>query len=122
VIASHPSELLSVLALEHLPEIVSRSKKLLDANRALLKEFFAARKDLLAIWPESGAIAFPQLIGGHADAFCQLLREKYETSVVPGRFFEVPDHFRIGVGGKTDDVREGLSRISAALDELGSKG
>jgi hypothetical protein len=121
VVASHPTELLSVLALEHLPEIATRAKQLLDTNRALLKQFFDSRRDLLAIWPESGTIAFPQLISGHTDAFCQLLREKYETSVVPGRFFDAPDHFRLGVGGKTEDVREGLSRISAALDELASE-
>jgi aspartate/methionine/tyrosine aminotransferase len=121
VMASHPTELLSVLALKHLPEIAARSKKLLETNRALLKQFFSSRKDLLAIWPEFGTIAFPQLIAGHADAFCQLLREKYETSVVPGRFFDSPHHFRIGVGGKTEEVREGLSRIAAALDELASK-
>jgi aspartate/methionine/tyrosine aminotransferase len=122
VMAPHPIELLSVLALEHLPEIAARSKRLLDTNRALLKDFFKSRRDLLAIWPEVGTIAFPQLTSGHADAFCQLLREKYDTSVVPGRFFDAPEHFRIGVGGKTEEVREGLSRISAALDELAAKG
>jgi aspartate/methionine/tyrosine aminotransferase len=49
------------------------------------------------------------------------LHEKYETSVVPGRFFDAPEHFRIGVGGETEDVREGLSRVAAALDELAVK-
>jgi len=121
VMAPHPVELLSVLAFEHLPEIAARAKQLLATNRALLKEFFKSRRDLLAIWPEAGAIAFPQLTSGHADAFCQLLRDKYETSVVPGRFFEMPEHFRIGVGGKTEDVRGGLARMGAALDELASK-
>jgi len=94
---------------------------LLSTNRALLKEFFKSRRDLLAIWPEAGAIAFPQLNSGRADAFCQLLRDKYETSVVPGRFFDMPEHFRVGVGGKTEDVRGGLARMGAALDELASK-
>ena len=121
VVAPHPIELLSVLALEHLPEIAARAKQLLTTNRALLKEFFKSRRDLLAIWPEAGTIAFPQLTSGHADAFCQLLREKYDTSVVPGRFFEEPEHFRIGIGGKTEDVREGLARMGAALDELAAK-
>jgi aspartate/methionine/tyrosine aminotransferase len=121
VMAPHPVELLSVLALEHLPEIAARAKQLLATNRALLKEFFKSRRDLLAIWPEAGAIAFPQLTSGHADAFCQLLRDKYETSVVPGRFFEMPEHFRIGVGAKTEDVRGGLARMGAALDELATK-
>jgi len=121
VMAPHPVELLSVLAFEHLPKIAARAKQLLVTNRALLKEFFKSRRDLLAIWPEAGAIAFPQLTSGHADAFCQLLRDKYETSVVPGRFFEMPEHFRIGIGGTTENVREGLARMGAALDELAAK-
>ena len=119
--AAHPAERLSVIALDHLSKIAARARALLAANRTLLKRFFDARKDLLAIWPEAGTVAFPLLAGGHAEAFCQLLRDKYETSVVPGRFFEAPDHFRIGVGGETENVREGLARIAAALDELGSK-
>jgi aspartate/methionine/tyrosine aminotransferase len=122
IVAPHPIELLSVLALEHLPEIAARANKLLTTNRALLKDFFKSRRDLLAIWPEAGSIAFPQLTSGHADAFCQLLRDKYDTAVVPGRFFEAPEHFRIGFGGATEDVREGLARIGAALDELGANG
>jgi aspartate/methionine/tyrosine aminotransferase len=121
VMAAHPAELLSVMALDRLPQIAARARKLLNTNRALLKSFVDSRKDLLTIWPEAGTIAFPQLVSGHADAFCQLLREKYETSVVPGRFFEAPEHFRIGIGGDTETVREGLSRIGAALDELAAK-
>jgi aspartate/methionine/tyrosine aminotransferase len=122
VMAPHPIELLSVLAFEHLPEITARAKQVLATNRALLKEFFTSRRDLLAIWPEAGTTAFPQLASGHADAFCQLLRDKFETSVVPGRFFEMPEHFRVGVGGKTEDVRAGLVCIGAALDELAANG
>jgi aspartate/methionine/tyrosine aminotransferase len=121
VMAAHPAERLSVVALDHLPKIAARAKKLLDTNRALLKNLVDSRKDLLTIWPEGGTIAFPQLLSGHVEAFCQLLREKYETSVVPGRFFEAPDHFRVGVGGETENVREGLSCIALALDELAAK-
>jgi aspartate/methionine/tyrosine aminotransferase len=113
-----PADLLSVIALDRLPQIARRAKTLLDANRLLLKSFLDSRKDLLAIWPPAGSVAFPQLTAGHADAFCQFLLEKFETSVVPGRFFEAPNHFRIGVGGETENVREGLVRVSAALDEF----
>src|ERR1700678_4031709 len=122
VMAPHPVELLSVIAFEHLREIDARAKQLLTTNRALLKAFFKSRRALLAICLEAGTIAFPRLSSGRADAFCQLLHDKYETSVVPGRFFEMPEHFRIGVGGKTEDVREGLARIGAALDELAAAG
>jgi hypothetical protein len=47
-----------------------------------------------------------------------LLREKYETTVVPGSFFEMPRHFRIGIGGDTVNLRAGLERLSSALDEF----
>ncbi len=120
-VSPYPAELLSVIALDRLPQIAARAKQLLDTNRALLKAFLDSRKDLLAIWPEAGSIVFPQLPSGHADAFVQFLREKYETGVVPGRFFEAPDHIRIGVGGPTEMVRESLSRVSAALDELAAR-
>jgi hypothetical protein len=43
------------------------------------------------------------------------LRAKFDTSAVPGRFFEMPDHFRIGMGVNTEMFAEGLSRISRAL-------
>lgn len=119
--SSYPTDLLSVMALDQLPQIATRARNLLSANRALLKSFLDSRKDLVSIWPEAGTIVFPQLTTGHADAFCQLLMEKYETSVVPGRFFEAPEHFRIGIGGDTDKVREGLSRVNAALDEFAAK-
>lgn len=118
-VSPYPADLLSVIALDQLPQIAARAKNLLDTNRALLKSFFDSRKDLFTIWPEAGSIVFPQLSSGPADAFCQLLLEKYETSVVSGRFFESPEHFRIGVGGETEMVREGLSRIGSALDEFG---
>jgi aspartate/methionine/tyrosine aminotransferase len=121
VMGAHVAEMLSVIALDHLPQITARAKKLLTTNRALLKDFLGSRKDLLTIRPEAGTIAFPQLASAHADAFCQLLQEKYDTSVVPGRFFDAPEHFRIGIGGETEDVRQGLSRVAAALDELAAK-
>src|ERR1700735_2289429 len=121
VTGAHPAEMLSVIALDHLPLIAARAKKLLGTNRALVKNLLDSRKDLLTIWPEAGTITFPHLASGHADAFCQLLHEKYDTSVVPGRFFDTPEHFRVGAGGKTEDLVEGLSRVSAALDELAAK-
>jgi aspartate/methionine/tyrosine aminotransferase len=46
------------------------------------------------------------------------LREKYETSVVPGRFFEMPEHFRIGIAADTGTLESGLERLAAALDEI----
>jgi hypothetical protein len=121
VTPAHPADLLSVVALDHLQQIVARAQKLLDTNRALLKRFLDSRRDLLTIWPEAGTVVFPQLTNGRAGALCHLLMEKYDTSVAPGDFFDAKEHFRIGIGGDTEMVREGLSRLGAALDEFARK-
>jgi aspartate/methionine/tyrosine aminotransferase len=61
---------------------------------------------------------FPRVRKGSAEALCQLLREKYETTVVPGRFFEMPEHFRIGITAETDVLQAGLEGLGKALDEI----
>jgi len=65
-----------------------------------------------------GSIMFPRVKGASSERLCDLLREKYEMSVVPGKFFEMPAHFRIGMGGDSETFSEGLERLGAALDEL----
>lgn len=116
--ATYPfmTEYLSVIALERLPQIARRMKALLDNNRALLREFLERRDDLDYFWPEYGAIVFPRLKRGNASELCRLLREEFETSVVPGEFFEMPEYFRIGVGTATADVQAALKKLGQGLD------
>jgi aspartate/methionine/tyrosine aminotransferase len=76
------------------------------------------REDLEVVRPEFGTVMFPRVRLGTSERLCQLLREKYETSVVPGRFFEMPEHFRIGIAGDTGTLESGLERLAAALDEI----
>ena len=65
-----------------------------------------------------GTISFPRLLEGNVDRLCALLRERYETSVSPGRFFGAEDHFRVGISCPTDILQEGLARLSEALDQV----
>ena len=118
VIPAHAAERLSVVALDHLPEIAAAAKALLDANRARVNQFLDSRDDVFAVRPEAGTIVFPRLAHGRADAFCQLLREKYDTSVVPGHFFEMPDFFRLGYSVEAETLENGLQRIASALDDF----
>lgn len=117
----NPGRQLSVIALDHLEKIDARARRILDANRASLNNFFQTRKDLSGFRSRWGTVNFPKLLGGSVDAFCDLLRERYETSVVPGRFFEMPEHFRMGMGGDVAMTAEGLKRLGAALDEVGAR-
>lgn len=114
----HAGERLSVIALRQLDRLATQAQERLDTNRAILNQFLDSRDDLEAIRPEKGSIMFPRVKSGNAEKLFELLREKYETSVVPGRFFEMPDHFRIGMGGDPELFVEGLERLGAALDEL----
>jgi len=118
VIPAHPAERLSVIALDHLDQIAGWARSLLAANRLLLNRFFDARDDLDCVRPEFGTVVFPRLKSGRVDQLCALLRDKYETTIVPGEFFEMPDHFRIGIGCETGMLAGGLERLSAALDAL----
>lgn len=113
----HSGERLSVVALQQIDEIGERAKELLDRNRRILNEFLDTREDLEVIRPEFGTVMFPRVRKGSADALCELLREKYETTVVPGRFFELPEHFRVGITAETDVLEAGLEALGKALDE-----
>jgi aspartate/methionine/tyrosine aminotransferase len=114
----HSGERLSVVALKQIDEIAARAKALLDRNRRLLNAFLDTRDDLEVVRPEFGTVMFPRLRSGETtERLCQLLREKYETTVVPGSFFERPEHFRVGIAGDTDVLEGGLVRLGQALDE-----
>ena len=112
---THPGELLSVIALAKLDQITSRMKALLDENRKMLREFLSAHPELECPWPEYGTIVFPRLRNGNAEAFCDLLRRQFDISVVPGRFFECPERFRMGIGTTTDEARAALEQMEKAL-------
>jgi len=113
--AAHPAELLSVIALEKLPEIAARTHALLERNREIFNRFLASCTGLQARPTEFGTVSFPRLARGSGDDFCRLLREKYETSVVPGSFFGMEQHFRLGICCPTETLVTGLERIALCL-------
>jgi len=113
----HPSELLSVIALQHLDEIRSWSRALIAKNQKTLQEMFLVRKDIECFAPGFGTIVFPRLRSGKVEEFNTKLIEKYQTVIAPGKFFGAAEHFRLGIGGKPEMFREGLQRLCKALDE-----
>lgn len=117
----HAGELLSVIALDNLDRLRERAKALVDANRARLNALLDSTPDLDVVRPPFGTVMFPRLRRGNGDEFCNFLREKYETSVVPGRFFDMPQHFRVGLGGEIEMTAAGLERLGAAVEEYGKR-
>jgi aspartate/methionine/tyrosine aminotransferase len=116
--AAHTAERLSCVALAQLPRIAAHARALLDANRAAFDSFLVTRADLECAPVAHGTVAFPRWRGGDAERLYATLRERYETTVAPGRFFDAPAHFRVGFGGDAATLAAGLARLGAALDEL----
>jgi len=112
----HPGELLSVVVFKHLDQLREKARRILEADRNLLRDFLKQQSSLSAVPTSWGTTSFPRLVNLNADAFLERLRSDFDTSAVPGRFFEMPDHFRIGMGVNTEMFAEGLNRISGALD------
>jgi aspartate/methionine/tyrosine aminotransferase len=114
----HPGGCLALCALKRRGEILARARGILDANRAAWESFLVGRDDLAVPGVSRGTTVFPRVLSSDADALCSLLRERYETSLVPGRFFGAPAYVRVGLCGDPGVFREGLSRLGNALDDL----
>ncbi|PYJ28495.1 MAG: aminotransferase [Verrucomicrobia bacterium] len=108
-------ELLSVAAFQHLNLLRKRARRIVEADRKLLRDFLAQQDGISAVKTGWGTTSFVRLLNGDADDFLERLRSEFDTSAVPGRFFEMPDHFRIGMGVDTEMFAEGLDRISRAF-------
>ena len=115
---AHPAERLACIAFDHIDEVIDENPKMLGRNRQLWNDFVAGRDDLDCMPAEHGITAFPRWSGGDTERLEAHLRARYDTAVVPGRWFEMPEHFRIGFGLPTADFGEGLNRLGSALDDL----
>jgi len=114
----HPGELLSVAAFKHLGLVRDRARRIVEADRKLLRDFLKQQRGISAVETDWGTTSFVRLRTGNVDDFLERLRTDFDTSAVPGRFFEMPDHFRVGMGVDTEMFAEGLDRISRALASL----
>ena len=116
---AHQAERLACIALGRLHEVLGDTPALLARNRNTFNEFIDSRSDLSCMPARHGIIAFPRWAGGDATALDTLLRDRYDTAVVPGHWFEMADHFRVGLGCPADILSEALTRLGHALDQLG---
>lgn len=86
-------------------------------NRELLRQWADAHgEDVSMALPDGGVAAFPRLNRVvDVDAFATKLVNEHGVIVIPGSCFDRPRHVRIGFGGPTDRLIEGLERLDRAL-------
>ncbi|HEU0302062.1 MAG TPA: aminotransferase class I/II-fold pyridoxal phosphate-dependent enzyme [Longimicrobium sp.] len=118
-IGVHAAERLSLVAFQNLDAISLRSRTLLEANAAALNDFYRIHGSILDAPPHvHGTVSFPRLCRGEVETLCDLLKNGYETAVVPGCMFGLPEHLRIGLGVDPETFRGGLGQLGRALDEM----
>ena len=100
---SAPSEILALIALRAKSVILKRNRNIILHNLALLDQFFERHSSQVQ-WtrPESGTMAFPELLLPISiDAFTEQLVKETGILILPGSVFDVPGNFfRIGFGRK----------------------
>jgi hypothetical protein len=112
------AEQISAMAMARLDEWTAKSRPVFGANLSRVREFIRREERLSWVEPAAGIVCFPRIEASlDGAALAALLERKYETTVVPGHFFEEPRHFRLGFGGPVDDLARGLDAIRRALDE-----
>jgi aspartate/methionine/tyrosine aminotransferase len=113
-----PAEKISTAAFENISRFEERTRNAVEANRKLVDEFMASHADRLQwVPPDGGPVGFPRLLGAENGwDFAERLFRDYSTRVIPGKFFEMPRHFRLGFGGDAAMLKTGLARLSSALN------
>ena len=118
VTQAHQAERLGCIAFDNIDQVIGNAPKMLESNRLLFNDFLATRDDLECARAVHGITAFPHWAGGDTQRLDDLLRSQYDCAVVPGRWFEMPDYFRVGFGIPTETFAEALVRLGRGLDDL----
>jgi aspartate/methionine/tyrosine aminotransferase len=115
-VGSAPADRLAALAFTQLSKLGDRAKRHVARNQALVRDFLANEPRLELVTPLDASITFPRLQdAASTDAFCERAASNFGVTVVPGRFFGAPAHFRISVAGPTEQLARGLERLDTAL-------
>jgi capreomycidine synthase len=89
-------------------------------NLSMLQDWIAQHKaNVECALPAGGVVAFPRLRNvPDVEEFCHSLMRKHGVLLVPGTCFGMPGHVRLGFGGDTDELRDGLSCLAEMLGPL----
>jgi aspartate/methionine/tyrosine aminotransferase len=94
--------------LDYTGQLVAQNRVILQKTvEPLLKEGI-----LSSNIPEHGCIYFPEISGlKDTSDFAQQLADRFKVLIVPGRFFDEPNHIRIGFGGNSEKLKISLERF-----------
>lgn len=90
-------------------------------NRDLLGRWVEEHRELVSWTPPEGGVCglirFDERVGD-VESFCHRLARRERLLLVPGSCFNHPRHARLGFGGATQELEEGLRRLGSALVDM----
>lgn len=110
-------ELIAQRAIENGDLLLAPRRKQASVNRQIVERWIEGSGGQVEwVRPSGGVSAFPRL-NGVPDVvdFCRCFAETERVLLVPGHCFGCPQHVRLGFGGGTADLQEGLLRLGRAL-------
>jgi DNA-binding transcriptional MocR family regulator len=105
--------------LAHADQVLGRLRTVAERNLGLLTRFMHEHRSALG-WtpPAGGTTCFPWLRDGRdSRPMCEALA-KAGVLVAPGDCFDMPEHFRVGIGAVTEGYQEALDVFRAVLAGL----
>jgi aspartate/methionine/tyrosine aminotransferase len=113
-------EQMSAQAFSQLGEIKAKKESRLAENIQVMRDFFKGEENLTWIEPPGGVICFPKIEADiTGNDLAAVLKDKYDTAIVPGSFFREPQHIRLGFDLERGLLDKALGNIKDALSKSG---
>jgi aspartate/methionine/tyrosine aminotransferase len=108
---SAPSEFLAEVAIRNHKKLAERNLNIIRNNLSILDSFFQVHSEHFSwIRPRAGSMAFPRLLDGDVEAFCEGLVREAGVLLLPGTVFDDREnHFRLGIGRQ--NLPQAISRL-----------
>jgi aspartate/methionine/tyrosine aminotransferase len=97
---SAPSEFLAEVAMRNRQRLAGRNLGIIRENLAIMEEFIERHAGLFSwVRPQAGSMAFPRLLRGNVEEFCDRLVKEAGVLLLPGSVYDDSrNHFRLGLG------------------------
>ena len=112
---SAPSEFLAEVGMRNRQKLAQRNLDIIKHNLAVIDDLFEHHADLFSwIRPRAGSMAFPRLLKGDVEAFCDELVRKAGVLLLPGSMYDDShNHFRLGLGRR--NLPQAVERLEEYL-------
>jgi aspartate/methionine/tyrosine aminotransferase len=100
---SAPGEFLAELAMRNRRKLSERNLSIIKRNLTVVDDLFSRRAHLFSwVRPRAGSMAFPRLLKGDVEEFCDNLVREAGVMLLPGSVYDdSQNHFRLGLGRKS---------------------